>query len=316
MYITVNELASILNKTKRQIQYMISNKFAQPINPDTHRRDGGYRFSPTEVERLKEIYTRNDLSLKEASRIVGITPQYLNQLALDNKIQSSMVSIGHRLERRFTKENCKKILVELKQKKHSKRNNQYGRKLSNYSNGVRLFKHIILDDQKCVIVNTDPLSVLNEKGESVNINNIDINIEGWIDKPYVTRKGFVEFQIPIPKYVDHPAYNLFYTLIKQIGPKNIQFFETPLGDYYIRTRQSKIHISDDEFYLLQKFILKGRIENTKDCIVLSSGFDQVLLDIPYDTHKKLSTLAYKNQQSVNDLFLNIIEEFLGELDEE
>jgi len=131
MYITVNELARILNKTKRQIQYMISNKIAQPINPDTHRRDGGYRFSSSEVERLKERYNRNDLSLKEASRLVGITPQYLNQLALDNKIQSSMVSISHRLERRFTKEDCEKILVELKQKKHSKRNNQYGKKLAN-----------------------------------------------------------------------------------------------------------------------------------------------------------------------------------------
>ncbi|MCM3164697.1 MULTISPECIES: hypothetical protein [Metabacillus] len=316
MYITVNELASILNKTKRQIQYMISNRIAQPINPDTHRRDGGYRFSSTEVERLKEIYNRNDLSLKEASRIVGITPQYLNQLALVNKIQSSMVSVGHRLERRFTKEDCESILVELKQKKHSKRNNQYGKRLSNYSNGVRLFKHITLDDQKYVIVNTDPLSVLNEKGETVYINSIDINIERWIDKPYVTKKGFVEFQIPIPKYVEHPAYNLFYTLIKQIGPKNIQFFETPLGDYYIRTRQSKIHLCDDQFDLLQKFILKGRIEKTADFIFLSSDFDQVLLDIPYDTHKKVATLAHKNQQSVNDLFLNIIEEYLGDLDEE
>jgi len=185
-----------------------------------------------------------------------------------------------------------------------------------HSDGFRLFKHITLDNQKCVIVNTDPLSVLNEKGETVYINSIDINIERWIDKPYVTKKGFVEFQIPIPKYVDHPVYCLFYTLIKQIGPKNIQFYETPLGDYYIRSRQSKIHISDDQYYLLQKFILKGRIEKTKDFIFLSSGLDQVLLDIPYYTHQKLSTLAYKKQQSVNDLFLNIIEEFLGELDEE
>lgn len=303
MYITVEKLSKELNKSIRQIQYMVKNGVAIPVNLDTHRRDGGYRFSVTEIQRLKKIYNRDDLSLKEASKIVGVTPQYLNQLAIENKISSEMVLIGNREERRFEEKNCHILRDDLNSKSHSKRHIKYGEKLVIFKNGVRLFQQVEHEGARSRVIKTNPLILLTENGTLVdNIVNIEPELE-WPVKPYITKKGFIEYLIPIPRSFDHPIYELFYTMIEQVGPKNIQFFETNESDYYVRCRQTNLEIKKSQFNLLQRFLVKGKMYIKGDKIILSTDIEQIYIDLPTTLLSTLKVEAINKNISLSSLIL-------------
>jgi hypothetical protein len=304
MYISVSKLSDELNKTIWQIQYMVKNRIAIPVNPDTHRRDGGYRFTTEELERLKKIYKRSDFSLKEAANLVGITPQYLNQLAMDNKISSQMVRIGKREERRFEENSCIVLRNELNSKTHSKRHRQYGEKLVTFYNGVRLFQQIEINGVCSRIIKTNPLVLLTENGTTIeNIDNIENEME-WPEKPYITKKGFIEFQMPMPRSSNHPIYELFYILIQHIGPKNIQFFETSERDYYVRCRQANLAITQNQFELLQRFLVKGKIYIKGEVSTLSTDFEHIYIDIPGELLNSLKKEARIENTSLNTIIIN------------
>lgn len=315
MYLTLAQAAEKLDRTERQVRYLIKNGILVPANQDTYKRDGGYRFSLEEVSKAEQVIKPEGISLRKAAQIVGITPQYLNSLALNGQVDSVLVLIGNKSERRFKKEDCLELRNTLQRKTH-KSVAQYGEKLHLFKNNLRLFELIKYKDNNARIVKTEPITLLNSDGTLLTSFSGDTpiyNSNEWKTRPYKSQKGTIVFKIPIPRFPEHPTYEALYHLIESLGPLNVQVFEQSEGDYYIRCRQGKINIQDDLIQLLEKYLVEGEIENNKKGIFLRTSLVSHYVHLPKELHTEINRLAKERnvpyQQQLLDVIKNGVKTF-------
>ncbi|MEF3304152.1 hypothetical protein [Paenibacillus sp. GYB003] len=262
--VSISQLAESLGKSVRTIQHWVASGVARPINLDTYRRDGGYTFSADEAERLSKLF--GGLGAKEAAEIVGVTPQYLNELALSGHIPSELRKVGKRERRFYKKEDCF-VLRDQLHTDINKKTSKFGAKLTPFSNGWRIFEYIEHEGKKGLISNTRPLIITGEDGRSYKITCAG-EMSPWPERKYQVQKGFVDFRFPIPRAIVHPVYDLLRALLENLGSKNIQIFETKQGDYFVRCRSGSLRFSDVTFDLLQKNVVNGILEKSRDTILL------------------------------------------------
>lgn len=262
--VSITKLAESLGKSVRTIQHWVASGVAKPINLDTYRRDGGYTFSVAEAERLVKLF--GGLGAKEAAEIVGVTPQYLNELALSGHIPSELRKVGKRERRFYKKEDCLMLRKQL-QSDINKKTTKFGTKLTPFANGLRLFDYIEHLGKRGLISNTKPLIITNEDGRSYKITYTG-EMSPWPEKKYQVLKGFIDFRFPIPRAIVHPVYDLLRSLFDSLGTKNVQIFETRQGDYFVRCRSGTLPFSEVTYELLQKNVVNGKIEKSQGSILL------------------------------------------------
>jgi hypothetical protein len=256
---------------------------------------------------VKEKLTPEGISLRQAADIVGITPQYLNKLALDGEIKSNLVVIGNKKERRFQKEDCVKFKSFMRKKTH-KSISRFGEKLPLYKNNLRLFELIMYNDEVVRIVKTQPITFLKTDGTlhvPLSRNEIPISSE-WPEKPYKTKKGFITFRFPIPRNAEHTTYNIIYELIYKLGPSNIQVFEQQAGDYLIRCRQGKVQLKEEHAGVLKRHVVDGEILYTTDGVELQSNIVSEYLHLPRELYYEIEKLADKRSVSTQEQIMETI----------
>ncbi|MEQ2527606.1 hypothetical protein WMO40_12920 [Bacillaceae bacterium CLA-AA-H227] len=292
MYLTLSQASEELDRTERQVRYLIKIGVLSPANQDTFKRDGGYRFSQNEIYTVKEKLKLDGISLRKAAQIVGVSPQYLNSLALKGEIKSSLVKVGNKTERRFKEEVCMKFKQHIHTKTH-KSIAQFGEKLHLYSNSIRLFDLIPYHDETVRVVKTSPVTLLKADGGLIFPETQEVlkASDEWNIKPYNPRKGFVVFRLPIPRNSEHKTYDILYDLISEIGPKNIQVFERSEGDYLVRCRQSKVKLTKAYFDLLQRYVIEGEIHYCNGEVTLESGLVSRYIHIPNQLLAEVEELA-------------------------
>jgi len=265
--IHIKELAALVNKSVRTIQHWVAIGDAKPVNADTYRRDGGYMFTEDEVNRLKQIHGK--LSSKQAAEMIGITSQYLNQLALVGTVESQINIVGQQKRRFYMKEDIVKLRDHLQERAgKNRKTNRFGKKLILFSKGARLFSRITSSNNQCLITNTAPLAIICEGGGMFkSLPTLDV-MEPWPEHKYEQRKGFVDFLFPIPRSIDHPMYDTIRNVIYSLGEKNVQVFETKNGDYFVRCRCGRLPFKEEDFQLLKQNLRNGIIEKSKDRIML------------------------------------------------
>lgn len=299
MYLTLSQTANELDRSERQVRYLVKTGVLTPVNQDTYKRDGGYRFSLEIVEQAKENLKPEGISLRKAAEIVGVTPQYLNSLALNGDIDSRLIKIGNKKERRFKEEDCLAFRKVIRKKTH-KSVAGFGEKLQLYSNKLRLFDLISLNEKTVRIIKTDPVTFLTSEGTLIQPSSRDVLPEssGWPEKAYKTKKGFITFRFPIPRNAEHTTYNVLYKLIEELGPKNIQVFEQSEGDYFIRCRQKKISLQSKDTELLQRYVVEGEILPISDNEVeLQSNIVSQYIHLPRELYGEIEKLA--NERSIS-----------------
>lgn len=302
-YITVQELASRLKKSPRTITNWVKRGIAHPVNPDTYRRDGRYVFSEDEVNRLQSLFSK--LSLQEAANIVGITPQYLNQLAIEGEIESELITYGKQKRRRFNKSDCLLLKEKIEKQEHTRATQKYGKRISTYYNGIRLFELIIYEGEKARIVETNPIRLLKRTGEMTNVDLPNLFSEPWPDIPYQRKKGTIVFKFQMSNNVDDPIYGLLYKMIETLGEKNVQVFQKD-GYYTVRCRQGKIVGTGEEYALLQDHVVEERVIRDGDNIILSTSKHPVTVYLPEEIIKEIKRRAKQYNCSFNDVVLDIL----------
>ncbi len=313
MYFTLSQTSLELNRSERQVRYLVKSGILTPVNTDTYKRDGGYRFSIEEIEKVKNELKVEGISLREAADIVGISPQYLNTLAIDGRIQSELVLIGRRHVRRFKEPDCLQLAKELCHKT-DKRLAQFGSKLSLFDNNLRLFELIPYKGEMVRIIKTNPITLLKSDATLVYPVSIGHSSYKWPNIPYVTKKGFIVFQIPIPRNAEHKTYHVLYKLINGLGQKNIQVFEQEEGDYIIRCRPASLPLSKEDTKQLNRYLIEGELNyictNTAQ---LDSNLVSQYIHIPKDLFQEAEKIASTNDLSTQELIVQAIERGLHSL---
>lgn len=317
MYLTLSQTSKELERTERQVSYLIKTKVLLPANQDTYKRDGGYRFTEEEVQRVKGIIKVEGLSLRAAAQLVGITPQYLNSLALKEKIKSELVVIGHKKERRFQVKDCLELKTQLGTVTH-KSLAKYGEKLQLYRNHVRLFEPISYKDELVRVVKTNPLTLLKTDGSMIQpiANELTTYSEIWPELPYKTKKGFITFRIPIPRNSEHATYDALYELIEGLGPKNVQVFEQVEGDYFVRCRQGKFPLNRASYNLLHRYISKGKLHYSNSEAILKSEMISQTIHLPDELYEEIEKMSKKRSISTQELLIQTVVQGLKSLHRE
>ncbi|KGP93288.1 hypothetical protein N780_12005 [Pontibacillus chungwhensis BH030062] len=312
MYLSIQQVSKKLHKSERQIRYMIKQEQIMPVNPDTYRRDGGYRFKEEEIDYIKQTYEPGGLTVKGAAKRAGISPQYLMQFVRKGEVESFTKIIGKQKRRFFELEEIDRFKDRLQERTVSNREGDYGSRVQLISREVRIFDKVRVNGVMTRVVSTSPLRTLMSNGKEIHIRE---NIEGkgkWPEREYIKQKGFAEFSIPIPRNMDHPVYDLIYKMIFQLGRKNIQIYETDLGDFYVRCRLGRLTITEEEHQLLLRYIEKGEIHYDSKALIaqLMSGFTTTSLDIS----TKILDRYYKEAEElglpVEELLLKALRRYL------
>lgn len=310
MYYSIEQVCQKLDKNERQIRYMINQGRMKPINPDTFRRDGGYRFSEEEVQRVKNEMTLPGFSVKEAAREIGITPQYLLQFVSSGDIKSDIKWIGQKRRRYFDKEEIQRFKSFLSKERETNRTGEYGVRVQLISREVRIFEKCLYDGLESIIINVNPFKVLTENGDTVYIENIDLPKSPWPNHSYIRTKGHVEFEMPIPRHPHHPVYQLLYKMIEEIGERNIQIFETQYGDYFVRCRLGKIRAEKDEHKLLLKYMVKGEMEYENGLVYLQSSDLSKNITLPKGIWKDVEKAASSNGENIHEIVRKALENYV------
>ncbi|MBW3496741.1 helix-turn-helix domain-containing protein [Bacillus sp. FDAARGOS_1420] len=110
-YLSLEEVCDRVGLTKNQLGYLIKYKHIEPINLDTWKADGGYRFEQEDVKRLEELY-KDSLTLKEAAEFLNKSKTYVHNAAKDGILPFKEIAKGKSTERLYLKND----LVIFKQK--------------------------------------------------------------------------------------------------------------------------------------------------------------------------------------------------------
>lgn len=308
MYLTLEQAARELDRTERQVRYLVKTGILLPANQDTYKRDGGYRFSQEVVEKVKEKLKPEGISLRKAAEIVGITPQYLNSLALKGEIDSVLVMIGNKKERRFRMKDCLSFIEHFKSRTH-KSVSQFGEKLHLYNHDLRLFELISYQGETVRIVKTEPVTFLNSKGELVSPATSEdfATSKKWPEKAYKTKKGFISLQVPMPRNTEHATYNIMYSLIEGMGVKNVQIFERKDGDYFIRCRQGKLNIQRQYAELLKRYLVEGELTviNEEETLLQSNIVSQYI-HLPRELYEEIEKMAKERSVSTQSQLVETV----------
>ncbi|QSS98376.1 helix-turn-helix domain-containing protein [Pontibacillus sp. ALD_SL1] len=312
MYLSIQQVSKKLHKSERQIRYMIKQEQIMPVNPDTYRRDGGYRFKEEEIDYIKQTYEPNGLTVKDAAKRAGISPQYLMQFVRKGEVESFTKIIGKQKRRFFELEEIDRFKDRLQERTVSNREGEYGSRVQLISREVRIFDKVRINGVMTRVVSTSPLKILMSNGKEIHIHE---NIQGkgkWPDRDYIKQKGFAEFSIPIPRNMDHPVYDLLYKIIFQLGKNNTQIYETDLGDFYVRCRLGQLKITEDELQLLLRYIEKGEIHYNPKTLVahLTSGFTTISFDIPTKILDRYREEAEELGLPMEELFQKALRRYL------
>ncbi|MFF2154449.1 helix-turn-helix domain-containing protein [Paenibacillus chitinolyticus] len=83
-YLNVKEVSILLGITSSSIYNLIDhpdpNKKLEPVNRETYKGDGGYRFKHEDVEKIKPIYLKHDLTTSKAAEQLGKSKSFLQKL--------------------------------------------------------------------------------------------------------------------------------------------------------------------------------------------------------------------------------------------
>ncbi|WP_240420269.1 hypothetical protein [Paenibacillus periandrae] len=259
-YLSQKEMAQKFKKSSNTIRLWVEKGMLNSVNPDTHRSDGGYRFTEEEYERLNQLFGSDSLFQSEAAEIIGISKQYLGLLAKADPpgIPSQWIPYGKQQRRIFRRADCIALKMALSKREHTQFTREGGRELELYKNNLRLFDSFTFEDKKVVVVSVNPIQLLTENYIIMEPNGYLPISKPCLDLPYERRIGTIIFSFPKPLDVFSKINDVLSQMVRCLGTKNIRIFEKE-ETYFVRCRKGKFEGNNEDLILLNKFILEGHL---------------------------------------------------------
>jgi len=305
-YLSQDELAVLLDKPSRKIKQWVEMGMAAPVNPDTYRSDGGYRFSEEEYARLKLLFGPDMLSLSDAAKLIGISKQYLTTLAKADppEISSQLINYGKQPRRIFRRADCESLKAALRMREGTQYKRESGYELSLYGNNVRLFDTFTLQNQRVLVISVDPVKLLSENEYIIEpTRSIPIS-RPCADLPYEKRTGTIIFNIPKLTNVNDKIYAILSKMVEYLGTKNIRVFDR--GDVYVvRCRKSQFQGNYEEAAVLKKYKVEGYLHVSGNTIELDGAVVTKRTNISKSLFHKIEEIANTTNQSF-DVTLNML----------
>ncbi|CAH8721271.1 helix-turn-helix domain-containing protein [Bacillus cereus] len=292
IYLSAEEVAKELN-IGIQTVYKLKERQLIPVNQETYRGDGGFRYRVEDVEKIRPLFKRQEgFTLPQAARKLKISSSYLYQFVCSGEIDYEEGEYRGRKGYFFTREaldDFKRLHPEIGGDKDVLFDRKSGRFLYQPWIGP--------NEEMGRIVRIKRVGGKSKVICTLRVNGNDLNIEeavlnGW--KPTLTIAparaipgyGYAEFSFPKPITIDSIVYTLIELLFENAGPYNMQIEET---DSKINVKIKKTEIANvhaethpDVVSKLQLFLTSGRIIEKYNGILIDTNFSTVQLSLEND----------------------------------
>ncbi|MEK4297366.1 helix-turn-helix domain-containing protein [Paenibacillus sp. FSL R5-0914] len=230
-YLNINQVAEELKVTLSTVYKLIDHpdplKKLEPVNPESYRGEGGYRFRKEDVERIKPLYISKDLTTTQAAARIGRSKTFLQNLMRNGEL-SYYEAYFRGKNTFFIKE---EDLLEYEQSKPSnvKSNTLYDKKT-----GAFLFQPYLNKENGRIarIMEMERISPMKIKAKMIDEGGKGISYEEAIAtwKPLIQleRKesnsayGYACFNFPIPTFLDSMIYTIIEQFYQHVGPANMR----------------------------------------------------------------------------------------------
>ncbi|RUS45001.1 MerR family transcriptional regulator [Cohnella sp. AR92] len=310
-YISQKEMANQLNKSVNTIRHWVEKGLITPVNPDTYRSDGGYRFTDEEYQKLKKKWFDQDtLFVVDAAKLIGVSKQYLGVLAKSDQIPSQMIMYGSQLRRVFKRSDCLALKESLDNSSSSPLSRDSGRELNLYKNNLRLFDSFTLHNQKVVVLSVDPIRLMDQNMNIIEPSGYLPTSKPCLDLPYERKTGRILFNFPRESDVNSKIYSLLTTMIEFMGTKNIRVFERE-NHYFVTCRIGRFKGSNSDYKLLEQYLVEGNIHFNGEYIELEGSLVAKRTNYTKAIYERITELTHQTgntfDQTVNLLLAKALE---------
>lgn len=309
-YLNINEVAEKLNITPTSVYKIVNhenpNKRLEPVNRTTYRGDGGYRFRREDVERMKSMYLKKDLTTSQAAIRIGRSKSFMQKLLHDEVIP--YYEEVYRGKKTF-------FIKEEHLEEYLRENPDHGKHtIFDKKTGVFLYQPFKKDGHLARVIDMkragrNKLEILLQTGSETRFTYEKAIIEGWkpssIIIPQKTNStyGYARFEFPIPTTIDSMTYTVIEVLFKHVGPANIRI--TKNEKLIVEVKKSVLRgimpiTHPDIVDKLKMFLVSGEIIPKYDGILIDTGLSPITFYLPETKKTNLIETARKEGKSLQD----------------
>ncbi|QWI47064.1 helix-turn-helix domain-containing protein [Bacillus mycoides] len=301
-YKTFEEICKEANLSKNQLRYLIKHKKIEPINRDTWKGDGGFRFEDDKAQLIIDEY-KGYLSLKDAAAYLQKSRTYVHNIAKQGSLPFKEVVKGKTTEKLYHL----KDLEEFKRKMNdvdmvNKRMNDH---IQLYSNDLLLFDKIEFNGQEVRVLDVDKRIGINSHNENLmipeKVASKQFNDE-TIQKKKITKPGDVSFLLPL-----YTAYDVILYVISHLGVSNVLVSKKNEG-YFMKCKLGSIPFDTHIFRVLNTCLISGHMQQKKDRIHFTNNKEHVSLyldpNIIKNAKQKANEKGYKGYKKVLEEILD------------
>lgn len=284
------------------------NKRLEPVNRETYRGDGGYVFKTEDVERIKPIYIKEDLTSAQAAKRLGRSTSYVHKLIHDGVIDYYEGEYRGK-KTYFIKQEDVDKLAEVSTA-DDKNETLYDSKT-----GVFLFQSFKKGEDLARVIKIKKLSrtkveISVQLDSGIVLSYKDAMSDGWKPtvqlslKKAITSYGYAMFEFPIPATMDSMIYSIIEELMRQAGPANLRINR---GEDMITVEVKKIVLSGimpathpDMIDKMKLFLKRGKIISKYDGLLIDTGLSPITLYISEDKKEKFIETVTSNRISLQE----------------
>lgn len=295
---SINEVATEFNISKTSVYKLMEHsnteKRLEPINRETHRGDGGYKFKEEDVERIKQFYKKTDLTSSDAAKILNVSTTFIHKLIKNNEVEYYEGEYKGKRTYFIIKET-----IERYKDAHPELTNN--NVIYHKKEGVFLFQPFRKEEQLARIYKLNSRGkkkveafLITENGEEMTLEKAEE--EGWKrevvleHKKNITTYGTAKFQFPKPASMDSLIYVVIVEMLKHVGANNMKIevkdkILVEVKKSELKGVQSQTHF--DFIDTLKKFIVEGKIIEKYDGVLIDTCLTPMTFYVQDDLKKKI-----------------------------
>ncbi|MFX3638013.1 MAG: helix-turn-helix domain-containing protein [Candidatus Pristimantibacillus sp.] len=318
-YLNVNNTAAELGVTVTSIYKLIKDKQLEPVNQSTFKGDGGYMFRVEDIERIKPLYIRTDLTSSEAAERIGRSTTFIHKLIRDQDIPF-YEGVLRGKKTYFIKE------ADLERYTTDNPNSGKYDTLYDKAKGVFLFQPFRKEGRLARVVqmkrvNRRKLEIELQVGATESMSYEQAIRDGWTpaitisNKKNITSYGYAVFEFPIPSTLDSMIYSIIEELFRQVGPSNMKIKRN--DKLIVEVKKSELlnilpTTHPDMIDKLKLFIKSGEIITKYNGTLIDTGLSPVTVYLPEAYKQKMQSLSELENKSVQEWIQDTLSKILEE----
>ncbi|KAB8138535.1 helix-turn-helix domain-containing protein [Gracilibacillus oryzae] len=317
---TTKELASFLKVSEQTVYSLVKREEIEPVNKEDWTIDGTYFFSTETAERLKQYYTKPGLTNKDVAERLNISLSTAQKLVKAGEIPSFTATY---LGRDITFVNEEDLINYEEKHKRERKIPFYDKETQTYM--FQSFTHSATGELARIIeISNHDKKVIGITERGTKLHYETLMEQGYQpsykldNKKSINKRGFAVFRLLNPAQLNSIVYQLIEKLIYTVGVQNCRInLKEDTIELSVKPIQLPLNQwNDEEIQLLKQSIIKGKIVERHQGILLDSDEVTIHTVIPTELKKQVQLLAKSQNVKIEEFVQQAISNYIDQIKNE